>query len=167
MSFRGFLAQQSVNWRSLRAPPGAWIMEEFLAQVGIDCAAQALPPEFVRLVPHACFDNTARLVRRMRCKLRYCEGYIGRDDLPIPIHHAWAIDADNRVIDPTLAEPEKYSFIGFPISLAERRRWISEHSQSVFDTGVGRNVKFMVQQHPPLLDLIDTRYHHLITGEKS
>jgi hypothetical protein len=158
---RGYLASQAAGWRSIHAAPGAWAMEEFLVRLGIECRAQALPDTYHRLTPHACFANAAYLVGRRRA-LRYCEGFVLHSGLPIPIHHAWAIDAQNRVVDPTLRDPASYEFIGFPITLGERRRWTNRHSQSVFDTGCGRNLKFMVQHCPALIELMDEKYRQYV-----
>ena len=59
-------------------------------------AADQSPGETVVSVPKACFDNAYRLARRS--KLRYVEGYaLG----VIPVEHAWVVNEQNEVIDPT------------------------------------------------------------------
>lgn len=52
----------------------------------------------VRVVPQGCFDNAYRLARASRGVLRYVEGYAHR---MIPVHHAWCVDPDDRVVDLT------------------------------------------------------------------
>jgi hypothetical protein len=79
-------------------------LEDFVLQNG-----QAFP----ELSPHAgryiqrplkaCFDNTFQMVSRSRGKLRYVEGYAMCGFFPV--HHAWAIDEDERVIDRTWSDP--------------------------------------------------------------
>jgi hypothetical protein len=153
-SIRDYLFHYSKNWRLLKAAPGAWMMSEFLARIGVSGEGQALPKGYRKMTPQLCFYNTAQLVRR-RKGLRYCEGYVWRTEFPITILHAWALDADNRVIDPTLREPELYEYIGYPMSLDDRKRWLSKYSQSVFDTGRGVNIEMMIEILPELTELID------------
>jgi hypothetical protein len=160
-SLRDNLAFEAATWRRLKAPPGAWMTQEFLVRLGIECAAQPLPAKYPKMTEKYCFDNTAKLVRR-RTGLRYCEGYVVRDGFPISIHHAWAIDWENRVIDPTLGEPERYAYLGYPVALAKRKRWLSRGSESVLDTGSGINFKFMLRECPALIDLIEGEYRSFI-----
>lgn len=156
-----YLAREAAGWRMLEAPPGAWFLQEFLVRVGIVGIAQPLPAKYPPMTPTYCFQNTAILVRRRR-GLRYCEGYVIRNSFPFPIHHAWAIDANDRVIDPTLERPEECQFLGFPIDLKERKKWVNRNSQSVFDTGMGRNIKFMMQHCPALLDLVADQHREFV-----
>lgn len=139
-------------------------MEEFLVQAGIECHAQPLPDKYPPMMPKACFDNIAYLVRYRR-SLRYCEGYVTHSGFPIAVHHAWAIDNDDRVIDPTLRDPEQYQFLGYPLLLKERRKWINRYSHAVFDTGSGRNVFFMLSHRPGLFDMIDEQYRAFIRSK--
>ena len=53
-------------------------------------------------VPKRCFANTYALVKQHPDKLRYVEGYCIPPQFNIAIPHAWAIDSQDRVIDPTL-----------------------------------------------------------------
>jgi hypothetical protein len=160
-ALRDHLQKMSQAWRSLKASPGAWLTAEFLLHKGVDCQAQALPKRYSRMIPKQCFRNAAQLVQR-RKGLQYCEGYFLRPDIGIPIHHAWAIDQENRVIDPTLDDPEAGEFIGYPMALAMRKQWISKHSYSVLDTGRGINIKFMIHECSDLLDLIDNDHREFV-----
>jgi len=157
------LACESAAWRQIKAPPGAWCFQEFLLRVGTAGIAQPLPPAYSRMMPNACFQNIAGLVRGSR-HLRYCEGFALQQGFWLPIHHAWAIDTEDRVIDPTLVEPERYEFLGFPVSLAVRRKIVTRNSQSVFDTGHGMNFDFMMQHCPALLELVDEAHRSVIDG---
>lgn len=162
MSLRASLAAEANAWRKLNAPPGAWMTLEFLVRKGVAGHPQRLPDRYPRMMPKACFQNAAQLVRN-RSNLRFCEGYVVRDSFPIYVLHAWAIDRDDRVIDPTLEEPERYEYVGYPMSLATRRRWIKPPNNiSVLDTGSGINFKFMLNECPELIDLIDTEYRSFI-----
>jgi hypothetical protein len=54
-----------------------------------------------------CFENALRLAKRYPARYRYVEGIAsGR---VIPVHHAWCVDQDDLVIDPTWS---KYSTVG-------------------------------------------------------
>lgn len=58
-----------------------------------------LPRAVKPMTPKHCFDNALRLSRRRR-GFRYVEGYaLG----VIPVHHAWCVDPEGYVIDPTWA----------------------------------------------------------------
>jgi hypothetical protein len=157
------LAFESAAWRQIKAPPGAWCFQEFLLRVGTACIAQPLPAAYPRMMPNACFQNAATLVGGSRHS-RYCEGFALLQGFSLPVHHAWAIDAENRVVDPTLVEPDQYEFIGFPVPLAVRRKIVTTTSQSVFDTGYGMNFCFMMQHCPALLDLVDDAYRGFVDG---
>ena len=75
---------------------------------------------------HDAFRNAFRLARK-RPQLRYCEGFTlprGYDDLPN--RHAWCIDGDGTVVDPSpgWAEPggrlrDCYFGIAIPVAFAE------------------------------------------------
>jgi hypothetical protein len=52
-----------------------------------------------RMEMRQCFANSSRLAIKDR-SLTYCEGYISVHG--IPIHHAWVIDKNDKVRDPTL-----------------------------------------------------------------
>ncbi|TAU07807.1 hypothetical protein ELI55_24615 [Rhizobium ruizarguesonis] len=63
------------------------------------------PAWFTRRPAKQCFDNVTQVLisRLAACDtgVRYAEGYAMDAELPIPMQHAWLVDADNKVIDPT------------------------------------------------------------------
>lgn len=137
------LKAMSVSFRAMGADPGAWLMAEFVAHEGFGCIAQALPAGYQQAAPKQCYANAARLVHRLR-DLSYCEGYVIADHLPLPVHHAWAIDAGQRVIDVTLREPEKHVYLGVTVPLADydrvtrtTKRNLRPSSTSVFLDEIG------------------------------
>ena len=69
---------------------GAWLLYDFLLRYGKLYGGEALPKRYVRRTPKACFYNARQLVFASK-NLEYCEGYVCRLSLPIPIHHAWAV----------------------------------------------------------------------------
>ena len=50
-------------------------------------------------VPKQCFDNAYKSAVASRGHLRYVEGFAFNGILPV--HHAWTIDADDRIVDTT------------------------------------------------------------------
>lgn len=58
-----------------------------------------------------CFSNAQDLLLKTE-DLTYVEGYIYYH---IPILHAWLIDSEGTVIDPTLRDSENYVYFGIPL----------------------------------------------------
>ena len=77
---------------------------------GVEGCGIALPAEYLPGLPNNCFSNTLHLCIADP-SLTYVEGYAGAI---IPIHHAWALDAEGRVIDTTWDDPEGRSYLGIP-----------------------------------------------------
>lgn len=64
-----------------------------------------------------CFQNAFRLSQRH--ELTYVEGFASTFGLPV--HHAWCVTSDGRVVDPTWRERagvpvEEWQYIGIPFS---------------------------------------------------
>lgn len=123
-----------------------------MLRVGLDCTAQALPKRYHRAVPKACFANAIRLVRRSKGRLRYCEGFALVPGIEfMAFHHGWALDAENRVIDPTLSDPEDCAFIGIPMTLAEYEAAVPFKSFAVMTDRIECvNVDWIVARCPEL-----------------
>jgi hypothetical protein len=160
-TLRGQLAAQAALYRVAGVNPGAWLAEEFIARVGITCAAQPLPRGYRRAPPKRCFENAATLVRRRPDTLRYCEGYVSRPDVPLLIHHGWAIDAENRVIDPTLPDPADCAYVGLPLRFAEYQAetWQTLRGREIsaavlLDLSGCVRAEFILARCPALVDLM-------------
>lgn len=78
-------------------------IEDFVLQHGREFPILSPNAERYQRRPlKACFDNSFQMVSRSRGRLRYVEGYaMGAF---FPVHHAWAIDEQDRVIDRTWRE---------------------------------------------------------------
>lgn len=153
---RATLRLLSDGFRKLRAHVGAWLMEEFVLLEGIDCIAQPLPRRYRRRLPKQCFANAAALVRRVP-GLIYVEGYVASPRVPFPVHHAWAIDADHAVIDPTLGDPELCAYVGVPVTREDyvaRTRQGNSASMFLDEIGVVR-VEWITQRCPALREMMD------------
>lgn len=87
---------------------------DFYLLLGHTFEAQALPEGFARGEPRACYRNAAQLVFA-NPHLTYCEGYAMPSGL-IPVHHAWCVARDGRVIDPTWPHCAQAEYFGIALS---------------------------------------------------
>ena len=72
-------------------------------------------PEWLdRMTPQACYSNCWELCLDSE-NLTYYEGYGLKKGLIIPVSHAWVVNEEGRVIDPTWTEPETAVYWGIPI----------------------------------------------------
>lgn len=98
----------------------------FCLKYGVAFEGAPLPDRIDRGIPKECFRNAALLVTSFKRKLIYCEGWGATPRVRIPIHHAWAVDAQGRVIDPTWDDPETCVYFGVPFDTEEMYRLIEE-----------------------------------------
>lgn len=67
-------------------------------------------PDWLTLrTPKQCFQNSLHL--SLETGLTYCEGFIFKI---IPVHHAWCIDDDGKVYDPTISDQHTIPYFGIP-----------------------------------------------------
>jgi len=83
---------------------------------------RALPPEVRRRQRGACYRNALVLTTK-RSSSRYVEGFAVSRTCPyIVIDHAWVVDLDGAVIDPTWADPKTREvgllYFGVPLPLS-------------------------------------------------
>lgn len=67
-----------------------------------------------------CFENAFRLARQRR-DLTYVEGYA---QSLIACEHAWCVDADGHVIDPTWRDPKGKHYLGVAFDLHHVAEWL-------------------------------------------
>lgn len=96
-----------------------------------------------RMEPRQCFLNCTDLVMSGD-GLTYCEGYVMFGEVPILIHHAWVVDEDGNLIDPTLPEDDvdrdpTYFGIEIPTHIVFRAIQ-SERTYGVLDKPLGREL---------------------------
>lgn len=153
-SLRDYLTQTSDNWASIGIPA---LMERFVLRNGREFKGRPLPRSYKRGTPKECFSNAIHLVHETAPRLTYVEGYVLRENLPILIHHAWAIDSRNRVVDVTLENADATcAYMGVVIPWNEVWRVVKRTKvYGVFDTGRGLNAEWMFERDPPLKALIE------------
>src|SRR5262245_18544521 len=115
---RNYLEGMAESWARLKAPA---IMERFVVRNGKPFKGRKLPRSYDRDEAKQCFSNAGRLAL-MENGLRYVEGYVIGDNLPIAIHHAWLIDAKGKVVDTTLKNPERYQYLGVVVGTDALRK---------------------------------------------
>ena len=76
-----------------------------------DWTPAPLPCGAERGVPKSCFMNATHALLADG-GLDYCEGVGFTPGLPFGFLHAWAVDADGNVVDPTWNEPERCRYYG-------------------------------------------------------
>jgi hypothetical protein len=130
------------------------LLQRYLLARGTECIAQALPKKYGRGQKRECFRNAIRLAKRNPNTLRYVEGYALGSALPILIHHAWVIDAEDRVIDVTWDEPETCHYFGRVFTVAEWKRETDRTGTMSMLDGVGLNHVLMFEDVPGLEDEI-------------
>lgn len=70
--------------------------------------------------PKQCFSNCRKLLSRFERSVRnryfYVEGYAasGALNFPFAVHHAWLVNEEGHVVDPTWNSPETSSYFGVP-----------------------------------------------------
>ena len=88
-------------------------VSKYLEKNGKEWEAAPLPSDIKMGTPKECYSNATHLILR-HPELSYCEGIAYPGDLPSSLGflHAWAVDKDGKVVDPTFREPEKAKYFG-------------------------------------------------------
>ncbi|MDO5894044.1 hypothetical protein [Agrobacterium sp. Azo12] len=105
------------------------------------------PAWFTRGPAKQCFDNATQMVIERLASgdnsVRYAEGYAMDAELPIPMQHAWLVDADDKVIDPTWRDATDNLYFGI-----------------VFETPFVLNLLRIKQSAGILVDAVGMRRHY-------
>lgn len=100
-------------------------MDAMLLAHGRVFEGAACPADLSGKPAKQCFKNSLLLMLASP-ELIYCEGYGMPAEIDFPIHHAWLLDIDGNVVDPTWQNPEGALYVGLPfdpeymMSLAKR-----------------------------------------------
>ena len=95
-----------------REPPEGYkykCTHEFVLEHGKPYRARPLPEVYKRGTIKQCYKNSFLL--SLETDLTYVEGFA---DNIIPVSHAWCVDRDGNVIDPTWPNPENCEYFGIP-----------------------------------------------------
>ena len=88
--------------------------EDLVKRCGREMKYAPLPEDIERGLPKNCYYNCLELLRE-HPELTYCEGYALTEDLPLPLAHAWLVDSNGNVIDPTW-DDESAVYLGVPFN---------------------------------------------------
>lgn len=111
---KSFLEKQAQFTKEVH-PQQTWkynSFEELVLDCGIEMSYAPLPENIDRGSPKNCYYNCLELLRE-HPDLTYCEGYAQSEDLPLPLFHAWLVDEDGLVVDPTWKSGDAYFGIWF------------------------------------------------------
>ncbi len=95
----------------------------FVLEHGREWTASSLQEKspIKRGAPRQCFANSQAILAKLLTKgleedYTYVEGYASSGDLNfiLPVHHAWLVDREGRVIDVTWNTPEASVYFGVP-----------------------------------------------------
>lgn len=110
-----FLKALATMTESIHELPDGWSYvsyERFVLERGVWHEAAPLPDEIRRGELGNCFANALRLANSHR-HLTYVEGYASSEFMPV--QHAWCVDVDGTVIDPTWDDPQDRVYLGVEI----------------------------------------------------
>lgn len=74
--------------------------EELILDYGVEMSFAPLPKNIDPGLPRSCFYNCLQLIDE-HSELIYCEGYALAEEHVLPVPHAWLVNPDGQVIDPT------------------------------------------------------------------
>ena len=96
--------------------------EAWIVNYGREFTFRPRPQWCPRMTPKLCFFNSMTLVVSEEGRehgLSYCEGFVTDPKCPLNIHHAWTVDDDGIIVDPTIPEamwdPDTVSYFGVNI----------------------------------------------------
>lgn len=106
--------------------------EDLVKRHGKQFTAQPLPEEYGLMEAKNCYNN-AFILAAANPELTYVEGYAYSGILPI--HHAWVVDAEGRVIDPTWIDPVNCTYFGVGFKTAHLRKLVNKRgfNPTMFD----------------------------------
>ncbi|BAZ47091.1 hypothetical protein NIES4102_41370 (plasmid) [Chondrocystis sp. NIES-4102] len=97
-----FLSKQAQFARETR-PNLYWKyagFEELVLDLGVEMSFSPLPEDIKLGFQKGCYYNSFRVLVD-NPDLIYCEGYALQSDLSLPLIHAWLVNEDGQIIDPT------------------------------------------------------------------
>lgn len=84
----------------------------YVAAYGQEFKPSKLPPDVERGTPRECYKNASLLVMQ-RPDLTYAEGFArNKATGELTFQHAWAVDHEGNVVDPTWDNPEESQYFG-------------------------------------------------------
>ncbi len=126
------------------------LLERFVLRNGEEFHGSPYPGK--RMKPKMCYMNSTFLMEQKGMK--YYEGLCLNVINPIlPFQHAWCVK-DGVVYDPTLAEPEKYGYLGIHVPDRDVHRITSETGYyGILSLHDMFNVDYINERDPEVMDI--------------
>lgn len=122
---------------------GPWSVPEFVLRHGRE--GKPAPWRGERMTAKECFRN-AWLIADCCPELTYCEGYAVSPFSIWPTIHAWAVDRDGMVYDPTWRDPENSLYLGVQFcDEMVRETLLRTHCYSMFYPGERLNTVLLTE----------------------
>ena len=118
-----------LNTTSIRATwihfAGTGEAASFCMSHGVLKTSSPLPKSINRGTTKLCFQNAGMLALAQPEKLTYCEGWA---QMPahrgLTTYHAWCLDRNGNVVDPTWTHSRGHEYLGVPIKISALRKQI-------------------------------------------
>jgi hypothetical protein len=122
------------------------LVGDFYLLLGQSRPARPLPAGVPQGVAKQCYKNAGVLaLESAGAAYTYCEGYALRKGL-IPVHHAWCLDAQGHVVDPTWPFEEGNEYLGVAFEYQTLVRYCLDHG--VWGMLSEALSPFVVRNHP-------------------
>lgn len=152
-NIRQDIQNQVDDWQAMGQPA---LMQRFILEKGRAWIPQALPKPFERLTPKNCFQNSYVLAE-LDHHYKFVEGLALNQNVDMLVHHAWCVDADNRVVDLTWEKPAECLYFGIRFNhfRVVKHQTDITGCYSILDSDSGLNTKFMFEESPKLKRLAE------------
>ena len=135
---------ERTHWQG-RSPATPYLsIEDFVLQHGREYNPAPYAEKVSSGEMGQCFKNAYQLLISDE-KLRYAEGFAWDVDVLLPLQHAWCVDVDGNVIDPTWDNGESYYGVVFElqyvldVAQARRKYGVLDASEIGFPLVRGRH----------------------------
>jgi hypothetical protein len=118
---------------------------------------KSVKPSPIKGEPKLCYKNCADAILS-RSDLYYCEGYGIDEDLPIPVYHAWLVNDDGEVIDPTWLTKNKAIYLGVVFNKKYVLKMLTEiREYSIIENDY--KVKFRLKNNGFTSEMLNSKFH--------
>ncbi len=150
MTLRDHIEQRHTFFRNVGHPN---LLDAFLTRNAALQRGEPLPKGVKRMQMKQCFANAAQL--SLERDWFYVEGYAASAQLGIPLHHAWNVTPDGKLVDVTWRFPETAQYFGVPFNTEDLSRWLLKQKYyGLLDSGKGLSVELMLSMDPQLVEVV-------------
>lgn len=138
------IRELTIEMRAMKERSGmVTAVEDLLIAHGIEGVGSPLPKGMKRGPARHCYMNAGRIALD-EIGYDYVEGLACNSVLPFPVAHAWLIDGEGRMIEPTWKQPKLCAYFGVVIPTKMlRREVLRKEMWGVLEDWCGYNDKFI------------------------